>query len=196
MCAYSSYRLCHCPSAVLVRFSHHTHRILLTGILRFVPPVIDPYKSNTTNSENTSLFLVSCYQYTLSAIVLSVGKPFRQPMSRNCKFIKNRSICCRALTRLSVPFVVNVVAALFISTYMLLDPADWLYDLMDFTDLSNNFKIFLLALGVGGFACSYAAEMYLFPALAKFVGKTKERLFPSLKKKRKEYKLIMEGMRI
>lgn len=168
---------------------------MLMPFLRFVPPVIDPDKSNTTNSENTSLFLVSCYQYTLSAIVLSVGKPFRQPMSRNCKYSSIITIRARSLTT-PVPFVINVVAALFISTYMLLDPADWLYDLMDFTDISNNFKIFLLALGFGGFACSYAAEIYLFPALAKFVGKTKERLFPSLRKKRKEYKLILETMRI
>lgn len=157
--------------------------------------MVDPDKSNTTNSENTSLFLVSCFQYTLSAIVLSVGKPFRQPMSRNCKCILV-PLRYRQMLTVPVPFVVNVVAALFISTYMLLDPADWLYDLMDFTDLSNNFKIFLLALGVGGFACSYASELYVFPAMAKFVGKTKEHLFPSLRKKRKEYKLIMETMRI
>lgn len=46
-------------------------------------PVLDPEKSNITNSENTTLFLVSCYQYILSAIVLSVGKPFRQSMAHN-----------------------------------------------------------------------------------------------------------------
>jgi len=51
----------------------------------FVPPFVDPNHSQSTNSENTTLFLVSCYQYILSAIVLSVGKPFRTSMAHNCK---------------------------------------------------------------------------------------------------------------
>ena len=49
------------------------------------PPVLDKDRSNSENSQNTALFLVSCYQYILSAIVLSVGPPFRQPMTQNRK---------------------------------------------------------------------------------------------------------------
>ena len=44
-------------------------------------------KPDVKNSENTALFLLSCYQYILSAIVLSVGPPFRQSMARNSKCI-------------------------------------------------------------------------------------------------------------
>lgn len=79
---------------------------------------------------------------------------------------------------------------------MLLDPAEWIYDLMELTDMSNNFKVFLIVLGAGGFACSYAAERYLFPQLARFIGRAKQRLRPKHPKKRKEYKLILESMRI
>lgn len=82
-----------------------------------------------------------------------------------------------------------------ISTYMLLDPADWLYDLMDLTDMPNGFKGFLLALGVGYFACAYASEQFVFPQLAKGVGEFRKKMFPKSQKKRKEYKLIMESMR-
>ena len=46
---------------------------------------MDKDHSNSENSENTTLFLLSCFQYVLSAIVLSVGPPFRQSMSHNCK---------------------------------------------------------------------------------------------------------------
>ena len=46
---------------------------------------MDREKSNVENSENTTLFLVSCYEYILSGIVLSVGPPFRQSMAHNCK---------------------------------------------------------------------------------------------------------------
>lgn len=53
----------------------------------FQPPVLDKEHSNSENSENTSLFLVSCFQYILSAIVLSVGPPFRQSMAHNRKLL-------------------------------------------------------------------------------------------------------------
>lgn len=51
----------------------------------FIPPVVDPEKSNIKNSENTALFLVSCFEYIFSGVVLNAGPPFRQGMWRNCK---------------------------------------------------------------------------------------------------------------
>ncbi|KAF2086902.1 hypothetical protein K490DRAFT_57372 [Saccharata proteae CBS 121410] len=144
----------------------------------FVPPVLDKNHSNSQNSENTTLFLLSCYQYILSAIVLSVGPPFRQSMRHN------------------LPFVVTILVALAISTYMLLDPADWLYDLMVLTEMDWGFKSFILALGVGGFLISYLCERQLFPKMARWIGALKYKVLPGQKqKKRKEYKVIFEEMR-
>lgn len=98
-----------------------------------------------------------------------------------------------------------MVVALLISSYMLLDPAAWLYDLMGLTPLADEFKAFLLALAAGGFCCAYAAERYVFPRLAKGVGRVKlaaKRVLASGKdgetevgKRRKAYKVIEEGMR-
>ena len=51
----------------------------------YAPPVLDKDESNSHNSQNTTLFLLSCYQYILSAVVLSVGPPFRQSMTQNRK---------------------------------------------------------------------------------------------------------------
>ena len=50
---------------------------------RFIPPKLNTKKTNVENSENTTLFLLSCFQYILSGIVLSVGPPFRQSMTQN-----------------------------------------------------------------------------------------------------------------
>jgi len=47
------------------------------------PPVLGPKPKNIRNSVNTSLFMVSCAQYILIGVVLSVGRPFRQPMYQN-----------------------------------------------------------------------------------------------------------------
>ncbi|RYC55597.1 hypothetical protein CHU98_g10610 [Xylaria longipes] len=52
----------------------------------YIPPHVNPEKSNVKNSENTALFLVSCFEYIFIGVVLSAGKPFRQPMTQNCEF--------------------------------------------------------------------------------------------------------------
>ena len=93
-----------------------------------------------------------------------------------------------------MPFVITMVVALLIASYMLLDPADWLYDLMQLTYLSTQFKVFLLVLAIGGFLCSYVAERVLFQRLARFIGKAKQKLRPSHPKQRKQYKIIQESM--
>ncbi|KAK3068570.1 hypothetical protein LTR53_013753 [Teratosphaeriaceae sp. CCFEE 6253] len=124
----------------------------------YQPPVLDKGHSNSTNSENTTLFLLSCYQYILSAVILSVGKPFRQSMAHN------------------LPFVITLLVDLAITSYMLFDPAPWLYNLMQLTSMSQGFRIFVLAFGVGAFGVSYVAERQLFPLMAKWVGRFNERV--------------------
>ncbi|XHG00469.1 hypothetical protein AWENTII_003921, partial [Aspergillus wentii] len=49
----------------------------------FKAPQVDLEKPNIENSQNTTLFLVSCFQYILTSITLSVGSPFRKPMRSN-----------------------------------------------------------------------------------------------------------------
>jgi cation-transporting P-type ATPase 13A2 len=51
----------------------------------FIPPHIDPEKSNVENSENTVLFLTSCFEYIFAGVVLNAGRPFRQSAWQNCK---------------------------------------------------------------------------------------------------------------
>jgi cation-transporting ATPase 13A3/4/5 len=141
----------------------------------YEPPIIDPEHSNSENSENTTLFLISCFQYILSAIVLSVGKPFRQSMRHN------------------LPFVVTMLIALGISTYMLFDPAAWVQGVMELTWTSPAFRVFILVLSIGSFAISHLSERTLFPRLAKAIGRAAQS-WRKAEKKRKEYKVIIEDM--
>lgn len=53
---------------------------------RFIPPVVNHEKSNVKNSENTALFLVSCFEYIFAGIILNGGPPFRTSMVESCKF--------------------------------------------------------------------------------------------------------------
>lgn len=51
----------------------------------FIPPKVHHNKSNIRNSENTTLFLVSCFEYILAGVVLNAGRPFREDMLKNCE---------------------------------------------------------------------------------------------------------------
>ena len=99
------------------------------------------------------------------------------------------------LTYLPVPFVVTMVVSVLISSYMLFDPARWLYDLMQLTPMSPTFKIFIVFLALSGFLCANGAERVLFPHLARFIGRLNDGLRPKHRKKRKEYKVIEDSMR-
>src|SRR5579871_1454851 len=50
---------------------------------RYIPPIVNPEDPEIRNSENTVLFLISCYQYIMIAVILSVGPPYREPMLKN-----------------------------------------------------------------------------------------------------------------
>ena len=143
----------------------------------YQPPIIDKNHSNSLNSQNTTLFLASCFQYILSAMVLSVGRPFRQPMSRN------------------LPFVTTMFITLAITIYMLMDPAKWVMKSMELTYVDTPFKLFIILLGFGNFALAYTSEKFVFPALAKWVGILKIKANPKWRKQRKAYKDILESLR-
>ena len=93
-----------------------------------------------------------------------------------------------------MPFVVTTVVALLFSSYMLLDPSEWLSSFMQLTDMSWDFKTFILALGFGFIAVAWTSENYVLPRLAKYLGALKTRVTRK-PKKRKEYKLTIEAMR-
>lgn len=50
----------------------------------YIPPVIGHDESDISNSENTALFLVSCFEYIFSGVILNAGPPFRESTAKNC----------------------------------------------------------------------------------------------------------------
>ncbi|KAI8633116.1 hypothetical protein F5Y19DRAFT_462264 [Xylariaceae sp. FL1651] len=141
----------------------------------YIPPHVNPEKSNIKNSENTALFLVSCFEYIFIGVVLNAGIPFRQSMTQN------------------YPFMTTIIIALAISLYMVFAPARWLRKLMQLTRISTSFKITLLVLGIVYLVLAWIAENYVFQRLAHAIGKVRNKLKKKAKK-RKEYKVIAEHM--
>jgi len=89
-----------------------------------------------------------------------------------------------------VPF-----ATFLFASYMLLDPSKWLAQFMQLTEMTIDFRIFILILGIGYFGLAWSAEKYVLPRVAKVLG----HIIQSFKKKpkqRKAYKLVQEKMRL
>lgn len=95
-----------------------------------------------------------------------------------------------------MPFIVTIVATLLISAYMLFDPGKWLRDFMDLTLIPVGFKLFTLALAVGGFLVGWVAEKNFFLWAARRLGMINDRIWPQRRKVRKQYKRLLEDMRI
>ena len=69
-------------------------------------------------------------------------------------------------------------------------------EFMDLTYISVPFKFFILILATGGFVSAYVGEQYVFVWLSRQVGVVHDRLWPGRRKKRKEYKVWLEHVRI
>jgi cation-transporting ATPase 13A3/4/5 len=93
------------------------------------------------------------------------------------------------------PFAITISIALLITVYMILTPAQWVIDLMQLTDMSWDYELFLIGLGAAYFIVAWAFEHFLALRLARLIGSVKQSVTGKAKK-RKEYKVIAEGSRI
>lgn len=81
----------------------------------YTPLVPDPenYEENYTCFENTSLVLLTIYQYLVVCMVFSLSKPFRQPLYTN------------------FPFSVSLIILLVFNTYIVLSSDSFITGLID-----------------------------------------------------------------
>ncbi|KAG0150885.1 hypothetical protein CROQUDRAFT_709427 [Cronartium quercuum f. sp. fusiforme G11] len=148
-------------------------------------PQPDPEaKLPTSNPENSTLFLVSIFQYVLVAATFSVGPPYRKEMFTNS-------------------FLVLCLAALGgFSTYMLFIDSGLPYRILELVPLSHEFRLELALFVILNVFTSIAFETYATQPVALWLGgrlKQLRRLWnrnnrQSGKRDRKLYKLIAESM--
>ncbi|CAN3376596.1 hypothetical protein DIURU_002655 [Diutina rugosa] len=110
-----------------------------------VPGGDDEVKS----SDNTVLFLFSNFQYILMSVVLSVGPPYREPISKN------------------TPYLINLVVSTLISIALFaVDGNSKTGDLMQLTNLSRGFYWLLLVMAAVNFGLMLFGEAKLFGKVA------------------------------
>lgn len=65
---------------------------------------------------------------------------------------------------------------------------------MELTFMSDGFRGWLLVLALGMFVLSWTAETLIFPRLARIIRHARARLQPNHRKRRRQYKVILEEM--
>ncbi|KAK9242935.1 hypothetical protein V1506DRAFT_516715 [Lipomyces tetrasporus] len=140
----------------------------------YMPPVPGSDDSHVQSSDNTSLFLASCYQYIFIAIVLSVGPPYRDRMTKNG------------------PFMLTIAVTMTLVTLILLAPPKWLFDLLVLTQLSFAFKLIILGAGGAYFCVTWVGEKYLFPKISAWITRARRVMRGGRTKIRKKFKVLIE----
>lgn len=115
-----------CVSIGLCIFFQAIPWLLVQRASWYIKPIVGSDEA-VQSSDNTVLFFVSNFQYILCAVVLSVGPPYREPMSKN------------------LGFVGDVVISVFFSILlMFVSPSSFLGRLFQLTGISRKFKFFIM----------------------------------------------------
>ncbi|KAK9469609.1 hypothetical protein V1512DRAFT_269183 [Lipomyces arxii] len=141
----------------------------------YTPPIAGSDDSHVQSSDNTSLFLASCYQYIFIAIVLSIGAPYREGMTKN------------------LPFMLTIAGTTILVTFVLYVPPRWLFNLLVLTEMSVAFKSLILVNAVFNFAASWIGEKYIFPALSLAITRSRRAYNGGRRKLRKRFKMLAEA---
>jgi cation-transporting ATPase 13A3/4/5 len=94
------------------------------------------------------------------------------------------------------PYLCTIIIDLAIAGYMLFRPSEWVASVMELTFMSDGFRSWVVALALGAFALALLAETIAFPHLARIIGHIRARLRPNYRKKRRQYKILLEQMRL
>ncbi|KAH9911839.1 Ca-transporting ATPase [Fomitopsis serialis] len=140
-------------------------------------PSADDNKLEATNFENSTLFLVSCFQYILVAAVFSIGPPYRRPMWTN------------GLLMMSI-----IVLSLF-NMLVLLSPPRPVASLLELVPLPPSARTSILVMVIVNIALSMAYEQWATQAVSRMVGYLMEFRQHQRVKNGKMYKAVEGGMR-
>lgn len=143
----------------------------------YSPPLRGGDDSEVQSSDNTALFIVSCFQYIFIAVILSVGPPYRQPISKN------------------VPFLVTLVVTVLCTFIIMFLPIDSVFgEIMDLDYLSGQFKFTIVVIAVVNVLLSWAAEKWIFQNLSSLLQKIARIIgLPTKKVSNKRYKRILKN---
>jgi cation-transporting ATPase 13A3/4/5 len=110
----------------------------------YTPPgPVDPDDAddNTAGYQNTSVFLISLYQYVVVCVAFSISKPFRQPLYTN------------------LWFTASLILLTVFNIYITVANEDWIYSTFQVMQgISLEFRLFVLLMAVVNGAITFFYE--------------------------------------
>ncbi|KAM0791677.1 hypothetical protein ACM66B_003953 [Microbotryomycetes sp. NB124-2] len=117
----------------------------------YEPPVIDPDELDVASAENTALYLVSQFQYLITAFVFCSGPPYKKPWFT------------------SKLLVATFVALVGLCTWSLFATSGLLFDVLELVDLPHEFHLELFLVVLANAAACWAFEEYGAQAVAGMI---------------------------
>ncbi|TIB92882.1 hypothetical protein E3Q19_01771 [Wallemia mellicola] len=118
----------------------------------YEPPEVNLDKLETRNYENSAVFIVSCFQYVLVALVFSVGPPYRQPLYTN------------------ILFLITLVVLFACAIIILFLPSGAVFDILELMEFPWSYHLKILGVVIVNVIASLTFEKYAEKKVAKYVG--------------------------
>ncbi|KAK4050588.1 hypothetical protein OIV83_003314 [Microbotryomycetes sp. JL201] len=140
----------------------------LQVLIFYEPPVIDPDELDVASAENTALYLVSQFQYLITAFVFCSGPPYKKPWFTSSK--SNSPACETSADILLVEsLVATFVALVGLCTWSLFATGGLLFDVLELVDLPHEFHLELFLVVLANATACWAYEEYGAQAVASTI---------------------------
>lgn len=125
------------------------------------PPPPNPHDSDANNAcyENTSLFLITIYQYLVVAMAFSISKPFRQPIYTN------------------LWFTLSLLILFVFSIYITIADDNWIHSMFDIMNgINYEFRLSVLIIAFINGVLTYFYEKIIIWYLSLWWKNRKEKM--------------------
>jgi len=166
------------------------------------PPENDPASEGnnleSTNFENTILFVISCFQYILVAAVFSIGPPYRRSMWTNGALRRATDISDEISNTYQIAWLMfSMVVLSTFNMLVLLAPPKPIQEVLTLITLPFSARITLLIVVASNVAVSMAFEQWGSRSVGSVMATVLQKWRQGRRRMRKGklYKIVESGMR-
>ena len=166
------------------------------------PPENDPASEGnnleSTNFENTILFVISCFQYILVAAVFSIGPPYRRSMWTNGALRRATDISDKISNTYQIAWLMfSMVVLSAFNMLVLLAPPKPIQEMLTLIMLPLSARITLLIVVASNVAVSMAFEQWGSRSVGSVMATVLQKWWQGRRRMRKGklYKIVESGMR-
>ena len=153
--------------------SHDRARLFLPfahlSFRSYVPPVIDPDELDVASAENTALYLVSQFQYLITAFVFCSGPPYKKPWYTSSQSVLLLRYVVWSNFKSAESLVATFIVLSGLCTWSLFTTGGILFDTLELVELPHEFHLELFIVVLANAAACWAFEVYGAQAAADMI---------------------------